>query len=234
MKFRIDAAIFDKFPGLHVGAVIARGIDNSGTAEGLPGMIRAQEKEIVAKCNAEAVSQEPRIDAWRKAYSVFGGEPKKNRSSVENLYRMVLNGIELRGINKLVDCYNLVSLKHMLPLGGEDLDRMQGDVVLGFAGPSEAPALLLGDKEPHPPRNGEVIYKDGISTICRRWNWREADRTKLTENTRNAILVLEGLPPVTKAEIETATRELDELVRKYCGGSTVCAVLDEEKMEIEF
>ncbi len=233
MKFAIVPEIFKKFPGLHVGVVVAKGLNNAGVPEGIEAQLRAEEARIRAGLNTETLSQEPRIACWRAAYSAFGGKPKENRSSVENLYRMVLKGGEVRHINKLVDLYNLVSLKRMAPVGGEDVDKISGDIELAFAGPAEPPALMLGDKEPRPPHDGEVIYKDSVSAICRRWNWREADRTKLTEETKNCILVVEGLPPVTRAEVETATGELKALVQRICGGTIVQALLDEPKAEIE-
>ena len=37
---------------------------------------------------------------------------------------MILSETELRHINKLVDIYNFISLKHMLPVGGEDTDKI--------------------------------------------------------------------------------------------------------------
>lgn len=234
MKFRIEQGIFERFPGLSVGVVIAKGVGNGGTAEEVMGWLREQEKGIRGRYKAEELSQNPKIDAWRKAYSAFGGKPKENKSSVESLYRLVLKGVELRHINKLVDVYNFISLKHMLPVGGEDVEKTKGDVLLAFAGPNEPPVLLLGEREPRPPHAGEVIYKDDVSAICRRWNWREAERTKFTEGTRNCILVTEGLPPVAKGEIEGATKELGELVQRFCGGSVRHVVLDEEKMEVEF
>ena len=152
---------------------------------------------------------------------------------MEILYGLVLNGISLRHINNLVDIYNFASLKYMLPIGGEDTDKIQGNVFLTFAVENEPSVLLLGDKEPRPPHLGEVIYKDDISAICRRWNWREADRTKFTEETKNCILVIEGLPPVTKEEIETATKELKVMVEKYCGGTLIHSVLDKGNSGIE-
>ena len=234
MKFKANPKIFEKFQGLTVGAAIAKGLDNRSDAQEIQAQLREEEKRIRATYVSETLSQEPKIDCWRKAYSAFGGKPKENRSSVENLYKSVLRGNEQRHINKLVDAYNLVSLRHMLPVGGEDLDKMQGDLALTFAGEDEAPVLLLGERDARPPHPGEVIYKDGVSTVCRRWNWREADRTKLTEETRNAILVIEGLPPVTKEEVEDATKELIALVQKSCGGKLVPAILDADKPEIGF
>lgn len=233
MKFKVDHKIFEKFPGLTIGVVICKNLNNSGIQEEVQKEIRVQENNIRAKYNTETLSQTPKIDIWRKTYSAFGAKPKENKSSVENLYRLVLQGVNLRHINKLVDIYNLISLEHMVPVGGEDIDKIQGDVVLTFAEPNEPAVLLLGDKEPRPPHAGEVIYKDNISAICRRWNWREADRTKFTEETKNCFLVIEGLLPVMKQEIEDATKELKELVQKFCGGDITYKILDNKHFETD-
>lgn len=233
MKFKIDHKIFEKFPGLTIGVVICKNLNNSGNQEEAQRLIREQENNIRGKYNTETLSQTPKIDVWRKTYFAFGAKPKENKSSVENLYRLVLQGVNLRHINKLVDIYNLISLKHMVPVGGEDIDKTQGDVVLTFAEPNEPAVLLLGDKETRPPHAGEVIYKDNISAICRRWNWREADRTKFTEETKNCFLVIEGLLPVTKQEIENATKELKDLVQKFCGGNITYKILDEKQSETD-
>jgi len=231
MKFKINHKIFERFPGLTISIVVCKNINNSGASEEIQKNIRSEESIIREKFTSETLSLNPKIDAWRKAYSAFGAKPKENKSSVENLYRMVLKGIDLRHINKLVDIYNFISLKHMLPAGGEDIDKIQGDVGLTFAEADEPAVLLLGDKEPRPPHAGEVIYKDSVSAICRRWNWREADRTKFTEETKNCFLVIEGLPPVAKEEIETASKELSGLVQEHCGGEVSYIILDIEQPE---
>jgi len=233
MKFKIDQKISEKFPGLIIGVVICKNIDNSGKAEEIQKLIREQEDNVRERYSTGALSQIPKIEVWRRAYLAFGAKPKEHKSSVENLYRLVLQGTKLRQINKLVDIYNLVSIKHMVPVGGEDTDKIQGDVVLTFAGLNESPVLLLGDKEPRPPHPGEVIYKDNISAIYRRWNWREGERTKLTQGTKNCFLAIEGLPPVTRQEIEAATKELKDLVEKFCGGNITYKILDEKQPETD-
>jgi DNA/RNA-binding domain of Phe-tRNA-synthetase-like protein len=231
VKFVIDKKLFEKFPGTVLGVVIAKGIDNTGTnAEITANLVKAQ-SEVRSKMTLESLNTNPKIEAWRKTYTAFGAKPKEHRSSIENLCKLVLSGVDLRPINKLVDIYNTVSLKHVLPAGGEDLNKMQGDLHLTFAGQAEIPVMLLGDKELKAPKEGEVIYKDEVSTICRRWNWREADRTKLTESTKNAILVIEGIPPMTKAEVESATHELHDAIKKFCGGTTQHMLLDKDKNE---
>jgi len=234
---RVTSDIFEKFPDVVLGVVIAHGIDNSGAnaeaAAGVLQQLRAEEEGIRSRLAGVPLSEHPRIAPWREAYRAFGAKPKDYPSSIENLVRRVLKGNAVPHINTLVDAYNTISLRWVVPVGGEDLDAVQGDVLLTFAGPAEAPALLLGEPEPRAPHPGEVIYKDDLGAICRRWNWKEADRTKLTTTTRHAFLVIEGLPPVTRNDVETATQDLAALVRAACGGQVTTAVLDRAQPEVE-
>jgi len=232
MKFKIDASIFEKFPGLNVGVVIAMGINNSGTNEKIIRLIREKELEIRENYSTETLSQHPRIDSWRKAYSSFGAKPKKYKSSVESLYRMILKGVDLRPINIIVDVFNYISLKYMIPAGGDDLSKVDGDIILKFAHGVE-PFTALNSKERETAREGEVVYVDAKEVLCRRWNWRECDKTKMTEETKEVVLVVEGLPPVTEEDVQKIVEDLSVLVRKYCGGETRMAVLNEAKRDVE-
>jgi DNA/RNA-binding domain of Phe-tRNA-synthetase-like protein len=232
MKFGIDKRIFEKFPGLSVGVVAARGINNAGESGEIAELLGGAVRQAREKYNTETLSQEPRIDAWRKAYSSFGAKPKKYKCSVENLYRMLLQGRELRHINRIVDIYNYVSIKHMVPVGGDDIDRVDGGIMLKFAGGSE-PFVELNSEETKNPKEGEVVYADEKEVLCRRWNWRECDKSKMTAETRNAVLVTEGLPPVGKNEVEAIANELGELVQRFCGGEIKVVVLDSSEPEAE-
>ncbi len=98
MKFRIDNQIFDKFPGLHIGVLVARGVHNSDVCADVREKMRCEEERIRDNYNYETFSYNPKIEAWRKAYSAFGGKPKENKSSVESLFRSVLKGMSLRHI----------------------------------------------------------------------------------------------------------------------------------------
>jgi DNA/RNA-binding domain of Phe-tRNA-synthetase-like protein len=132
-----------------------------------------------------------------------------------------------------VDLYNAVSLERVLPAGGEDLERIQGDLVLCRAGGAEPPVLLLGEAEARPPHAGEVIYRDDLSAVCRRWNWKEADRTKLTAATRQAVLVIEALPPTHRPGLEQALADLAGRVTRCCGGEADVAILAAGAPEVD-
>jgi DNA/RNA-binding domain of Phe-tRNA-synthetase-like protein len=119
MKFIIDQTIFELFPDLTVGVVIVRGVNNIGEKAEVMKLVKEAEQEIVRQMSIASLAAYPKIVAWQNAYRAFGAKPKDHISSVENLYRRALTGKELRHINTLVDCYNYISLKYMLPVGGE-------------------------------------------------------------------------------------------------------------------
>jgi lysyl-tRNA synthetase class 2 len=232
VKFKIDPAIFETFPGLHIGIVKAKGVDNRSISPEIQEMIREIQIEIMNNFDLETLSDHPRIQNWRNAYTLFGAKPKKHRSSVESLYRMTLEGKELHPINKVVDIYNYVSLNHMIPVGGDDLAKVQGDIELRFARGDE-PFLPLGSCEVQRAREGEVVYADEIEILCRRWNWRESEKTKMTEETQDVLLVSEGLPPVTAKEIQGIVEDLDRLIQEYGGGEIDVGILGVDSGEWE-
>ncbi len=232
MKLKVASQIFETFPGLNLGIVIARQIDNTGSADEIEELVRKREREIKENYNTETFSQEPKIESWRKAYSAFGAKPKKYKSSVESLFRMILKGVDLRPINKIVDIYNYISIKHMVPAGGDDAAKVDGDVVLRFARGDER-FTALNSVETETVKDGEVVYADEKEVLCRRWNWRECDKTKMTDETRDVVLVVEGLPPVTREELNAALDDLSQMIDEYCGGEIRTAVLDKVNPEVE-
>ncbi len=232
MKFKISPEIFQNYPGLHIGVIVAKNVNNQGSDPEIAPLLRKAEQEIRQVPNIEPVNSFPKIDSWREAHRKFGSSPKKAAPSVQAIVRRVVKGGELPNINKLVDLYNYISLKYIVPAGGEDLDLCRGDIQLTYADGSEE-FIELGSTENRPPEPGEVVYKDDAGIICRKFNWREGDRTKLTKDTKNAVIVVEGMPPTAREEIEKALQELQGLIGKYCEGELKSVILDENNPELE-
>lgn len=233
MKLMIADTIFDEFPELVLGVVILHSIDNSQNRVEVTELLRQAEAGLPRKFGSSPVIEHPYIATWREAYRKFGAKPKDYPSSVENLCRRVLNGATIGHINNLVSLYNTISLRHIVPVGGEDLNKIVGDIQLTRGGYDEPAVFLLGEKEARAPHAGEIIYKDEVGAICRRWNWKEADRTKLTQETKNAFLVIESIPPIPRDTVETAIRELADLINQYCGGTISTAFLEKDNREIK-
>ena len=232
MKFTIQKEIFDKFPGLTVGLLTAKGINNAGEQTEVLDLLKKQSEIVREENELVTLGENPKIAAWREAYKSFGAKPKKHLCSVESLYDLVLDGVDLRHINTIVDIYNYISLKYMMPVGGDDIDKVDGNITLRLATGDENFTLLNTDEVSH-PKPGEVIYADDKEVLCRRWNWRECDKSKMTEETKNVEIVVEALPPATKEEVEKATQELGELIKKYTSGEIKTRLLSREDSEIE-
>lgn len=233
MRLTLTPSFLALFPDATVGVAVARGVDNAGVDAAVTARLREAEALVAERFRDRVVSEHPHIAVWREAYRRFGAKPKNHPSSVESLARRARKGQALPHINRLVDIYNAVSLETLLPAGAEDLDAIEGDIELAVAGENEPAVRLLGEPEARPPRPGEVIYGDRAGAICRRWNWKEADRTKLTEGTRNALLVVEGLPPIEKSAVASAIEEIARQIRERCGGAVWTAVLGRERSVLE-
>lgn len=55
----------------------------------------------------------------------------------------------------------------------------------------------------------------------------------MTEETQNVCLVVEGLLPFSKKEVEGVVIELCDLVQKYCGGDISHFILNADRPMIE-
>ena len=206
VKFRIEEPFRALFPEALIGVVIASGIDNRRKNELARETLTVAATQAAAAIGEGDLAAHPAVAPWREAYRRFGVKPSRHRSSIEGLLRSVrANGP--RSITPLVDLYNAVSLRHLLPCGGEDLDAIRGDLRLTLAVGGES-FVPLGAVEEAPPMPGEVVYADDAGIICRAWNWREAERTKLTPETSRAVLVIEALPPRTADDLLAACGEL--------------------------
>ena len=152
-----------------------------------------------------ASADHPHLLAWREAFRAFGA--KRYLSSAEALIR---RADELPAINRLVDLYNAVSMAHAVPVGGEDLDCVAGPVRLLFASGDEE--FDGGD----PPKPGEVVWADAAGVTCRRWNWRQGVRTRLTESTRRAYFLFDALPVFGDEALGAAMDDLATRLREAC------------------
>ncbi|MBW9155932.1 B3/4 domain-containing protein [Clostridium sp. FP2] len=224
-KFVVEDDFWTLFPSARIGVVVCYGIDNTiKDKEKYKEMISNSEKEALKHLkNAEFSSNEV-IKVWREAFQKFKTK-KGARSSIEALLKRVHNGNHLGTINPLVDIYNSISLRYALPCGGEDIDTFASNIRLTKAVGNES-FVTLGTDENAPPYEGEIVYKDNEGAICRCWNWREAVRTMLTENTNNAFLCIELADEKRYVEFKNALKELAKTVQNDLGGTTQISILD--------
>lgn len=235
LKFIITNEFWEVFPQAEIAVVLAKGINNTlpysePVRSELDGLLQKGSEEAAKFLTAEVFSENKVISVWRKAYQQF--KTKKGvRCSIEALLKRVEKGSGVGTINPLVDIYNSVSLNYGLPCGGEDIDTFKGNLLLTKAEGGEH-FLALGDADFDNALPGEIIYKDDEGAVCRCWNWRDGQRTMLTENTVNAFLIIESVDPDRKKDLIAAAASLAELTGKYLGGSVEIHHMDRENREI--
>lgn len=232
MKDIVFQEVLVRFPKYIRGVVVARGVNNQGENQKLIELLRKAEDNATKDEALLEIKNHPRIASWRQAYSDFGVNPNKFYSSIESLGRRARRGDQLSYINTLVALFNYFSLKHMVPSGGDDLDSVVGNLCLTLAKGNE-PFTPFNSEVIEYPAPGEVIYVDNSKVMCRCWNWRQGDQTKLTPATTNVAINIDCLPPVLKDEAKAITEELTDLVRQFCGGKVKYFLLDASQNEAE-
>jgi len=209
-KLKISQAIFDKFPQLKVGTLTINNYDNSKIDDKVLEKIKIVEEQIRKEITKDKLAELEEVSTWRAAYSSFGAKPKKYKSSIEALLRRILEKESLPSINNLVNIYNLISIKYKLPLGADDLSLIDSDISLTFSNGEESFKAINSDETKNPTK-GEIVYKMNNDILCRRWNWRESDLTKITKKTTKAIIYVESLLQ-DESVINSALNELKEIL----------------------
>jgi DNA/RNA-binding domain of Phe-tRNA-synthetase-like protein len=232
LRYSISEEIFERYPGYYRGVVLAFDVQNSESSPAeLIGMLREAEETVRSRLTIEGIAEHPRIKAWREAYKAFGAKPSEFRSSVEAMARRVLRHDQIPSINALVDIGNIISLQHLLPVGGHALDELTQDIELRFA-KGEEEFITFGSSQIEHPLPGEVIFAEGNTVLTRRWTWRQANHTITKPETRNIEFNLDRLPPVEIEEIHASANQLMDLIGTFCGGTKRYEILSSENGQI--
>ena len=203
----VERPVLDLRPDYTALIIVADGLDPGPSDEATDALLSEAETQARATLAGRAASDLEPVAAWRLAYQAFGAKPKRTRPSVEALLRRVEAG--LPRIDRLTDIYNAISVRHLLPVGGEDLATYRGSARLARAAGDE-PFDTMRDGRPviEHPEPGEVIWRDDEGVTCRCWNWRQCVRTRITHATTSAMFILDGLAELGPGGLMTAGQDL--------------------------
>ena len=203
----VEAEVFELRPDYRALLLAVDGIVPGPGDQDSDALLQAAEAAAREAPGGGPAEQLPHVAAWREAYRAFGAKPKRTRNSLEALLRRAPSG--LPRVNRLTDCYNAVSVLHQIPLGGEDLTRYAGPPrLIRAAGTELFDTIADGIGVIEHPDPGEVVWCDDAGVTCRRWNWRQARRTQLREDTSAALFILDALDPVTGQALHAAADDL--------------------------
>jgi len=232
MKFSIHPEIFEKFPHLRIGVVVGKGLKNGKRGSEMDNLINENISRLVDRVGEKNLSDFPNIAAWRETYRQFGTNPNKFKPTAESFLKRVLKSPVFPSISKAVEAYLAVELITMLPIGGYDLTKINGDIVLRISKGNES-FLPLGGGAPELTNPGEIIYSDNRIVLTRNWNYRDSDETKIVEESEEIFLASEAaLPEISSEDLKLTIEKIAEYETIYCGGTYQTYFLDRDTPEV--
>jgi DNA/RNA-binding domain of Phe-tRNA-synthetase-like protein len=232
MHFSIQKELFHILPDLTIGMVVAMGVDNTRSSKEIEFLLNQAIEEMKRNFIVDKAQEHPRIKPWRMAFSKLSISGSKFPSSIESIAKRILRGDPFPRINPLVDLYNSVSLKYLIPMGGHDLNTIKGNIYLKFTEGWE-PFTPMGGGETMTVPKGELVYRDDQEVLTRNWVWRQCEKDKATEETKNIFIPIDVLGEVGRERADEIIRELSDLIPRYLGGTLFSAILDRENSSVE-
>jgi len=194
IEIRIQEDIFREYPTFRRGIVVARNAHSKGRSETL----EAKLEEAVANAAKHPIDikSNPRTIVWNEAHRQFESNPNKfPPAHCALLKRVQKPGTHIPFINKIVAIMNYNSIKDVTPVGGDDLMHAGRRLELRYATGSENFTPLGCPDISENPYPGEIIYvaAESKEVMCRRWNWRNGHKTRITEETQAIVMNIDVL-----------------------------------------
>jgi DNA/RNA-binding domain of Phe-tRNA-synthetase-like protein len=214
MNLKIDSELSNRFPDLTVLLLQIDEMKIKKKDSELEKFKLTVTKQVRNEYELDAVKDHPTFRAYRDFFWRIGIDPTKIRPAAEALIRRILAGKTLPCINTLVDSYNLASIKSRIALATFDTDKLEGNLLMKFAEEDEQ-FYGIGMEKPLILKGGEIVVSDNEKLIAV-YPYRDADNTKVTQETENSTIVVCGVPGIPKETLENASRVALEYINRFC------------------
>lgn len=210
------AEVAEKFPKIAIGIGAINNVVVEKENEKIRELKKAAYAEVRVKHDVEKLKDNPVIRAYRDFYWKLDIDPTKTRPSGEALLRRVLHGNPLPTISTAVDAYNLASMKTMIPISGFDMEKLNPPFNVRFAENGEE-FIGIGMDKPLALTNKMLVLADSRHVLCI-YPHRDADHTKITEKTKNILIVGYGAPGITLEQLKEAVETALSYVKTVSDG----------------
>ena len=232
MRMQLSPEIVRGFAGYRRFVVVALGIDNQAGGERAAAFLEEQQERVRADRKLEQPREVSRIAAWRQAFQSLGEDADVTPPSIQALVEGIKAGRSIGTHNTAVALLNAISLKYLLPCGGDDLDKVEGNLALRPARGDELFVAFDGNRVERPPK-GEIVLADKRKVLCRRWVWKQGVHTTIDAESINVAIDVDVLPVIAEEEGRRAAEELAERIRELAGGEVSVHLLAEGQPAME-
>jgi DNA/RNA-binding domain of Phe-tRNA-synthetase-like protein len=220
MQIRVlwSSQVSEKFPELAICIGIVNNVHIEKENMQIQKLKKAVYEEVRAKHNIATLKDNPTVRAYRDFYWKLDIDPTKTRPSGEALLRRVLHGKELPRISTVVDAYNLASMKTIIPISGFDKNQLNPPFQIRFAKNGET-FTGIGMNKPVTLTGKMLVLADEKEILCI-YPYRDSDHTKITEQTRNVLIVGYGAPEITDEQLKKAIETTTSYINLASNGET--------------
>ena len=183
-------------------------------------MVETLKETVLAKMRRnyelELLKNDAVVRAYRDLYWSLGIDPTKTRPAGEALLRRVLHGDDIPSISSVVDAYNLASLETIIPLSGFDLDRVSLPLEIRFSNESDE-FRGIGMNRSIKFQQKALLITDTRRILCV-YPYRDANFTKISDETRNVLIVGYGAPGISRDQVVDAVKKALTYIKSTAGG----------------
>ena len=169
---------------------------------------------VIEKLNIAEMLKSPIFEEYKKFYEVTGTE---GLPPAEHLLKLIEKSGMLPNINKVVDCYNIVSAETMLSIGAHDLAHINGNIQFRYTDGTEK-YTPLGKSETEKVAKGEYACLDDEKILCR-MDLKQCDETKVGENTKNFIVYVQGNRATSEEYVLEGLQKVCNNIEIFCNAT---------------
>ena len=193
-------------------------IKNTKSSPTLDSFIEEELVKIKTYWQDKDYKQDPILQGFKELHTSVGRSNRDYPASPEVLLRLLIERDRFPRINCVVDIYNLFSVKTHLALGAHDIEKVNGNITLRLTRGDET-FVPLGRQEKVQVPAGEYAYIDDGNNIICRMEVLQIEPTKITEDSKDIFLIIQGNKNTDTQYIKETTDDLLTTLTKSCGGN---------------
>ncbi|MGQ9624048.1 MAG: B3/B4 domain-containing protein [Candidatus Bathycorpusculaceae bacterium] len=210
------AEVCARFPKLAIGLGLIKSVNVEKENKQIRKLKETVYNKVRGEYNIETLKDNPTVRAYRDFYWKLDIDPTKTRPSGEALLRRVLHGNELPTISTVVDAYNLASMETIIPISGFDSEKSNPPFHVRFAENGET-FVGIGMNKPLTLTDKMLVLADKSQILCV-YPHRDSDRTKITEKTKDVLIIAYGAPEITKQQLKEAVEKTLSYIKLVSNG----------------
>lgn len=223
MQLHIKKKVFQHYPKLQIAFILLEKIDNRTKLKEAQHLLHEIEQFTCLSFTKATLESHPLITPWKVAQEHFGKLAKHYQTSVQRLLYQVLKKEKITTKDTLTNLINYLALKHIIPLGVDDYQKLTSPLTFTLATGKEKVGIL------HTLRKDALYYHDNNNILGTKLDYWKNNKTKLTKKSTNVLIHLEILPPITAVQRKTIVKELQQLSKTFCGSTSKVLILNQKK-----